>query len=179
MSGNDSSASGASQADDLLVMGHLAGPYGVKGWLRVAPCTRELTALLEYSPWYLYRKGEWQPVELLQGKPHGKGLVVQLAECNNREQAAALSGTKIGVYRSELPDTAADEYYWSDLVGLRVINSDGSLLGTVDHLIETGANDVLVVRGEQEYLVPFITGQVIKSVDIGQQLIRVDWDTDY
>ncbi len=179
MSGDGESATAATQADSLLVMGHIAGPYGVKGWLRVTPYTGELTALLEYSPWYLYREGEWKPVEVLQGKPHGKGLVVQLAECNDREQAAAMNGTQIAVYRSQLPDTAAGEYYWSDLIGLRVINSDGSLLGTVDHLIETGANDVLVVRGEQEYLVPFIAGQVIKSVDTVEQVIRVDWETDY
>jgi 16S rRNA processing protein RimM len=179
MAGNGSSASDERDTDTLLEMGHIAGPYGVKGWLRVVPYTEELTALLEYSPWYLYRQGEWTPVEPLQGKPHGKGLVVQLAECADREAAAALGGTKIGIYRSQLPDTAADEYYWSDLIGLRVINSDGTLLGTVDYLIETGANDVLVVRGEREYLVPYISGQVIKQVDIGQQLIRVDWDTDY
>jgi 16S rRNA processing protein RimM len=179
MSGDEQSTTGASQADSLMEMGHIGGPYGVKGWLRVVPYTAELAALLEYAPWYLCSKGEWKPVEVLQGKPHGKGLVVQLAQCNNREQAAALSGTKIGVYRSQFPDTKANEYYWSDLIGLQVINRDGTVLGIVDHLIETGANDVLVVKGEQEYLVPFISGQVIKEVDIGQQIIRIDWDTDY
>ena len=179
MSGNGRSETGASQADSLLVMGHVAGPYGVNGWLRVTPYTGELTALLEYSPWYMQREGEWKPVEVLQGKAHGKGLVVQLAECSDRDQAAALGGTQIGVYRSQLPEAGAGEYYWDDLIGLRVINSDGTVLGTVHHLIETGANDVLVVRGEQEYLVPYITGQVIKAVDTVEQVIRVDWDTDY
>lgn len=179
MSGDEQSATDASQADSLLEMGHIAGPYGVRGWVRVTPYTEELTALLEYSPWYLYSQGEWQPVEVLQGKPHGKGLVVQLAQCTDREQAAAMSGTKIAVYRSQFPGTEAGEYYWSDLIGLQVINRDGTVLGTVDHLIETGANDVLVVQGEQEYLVPFISGQVIREVDIGKQIIRIDWDTDY
>ncbi len=179
MSGDSSSAAGDSQADRPLVMGHIAGPYGVRGWLRVASYTAEPEALLDYMPWYLEQRGEWQPVEVLQGKAHGKGLVVQLAGCSDREQAAALGGTSIGIYRSQLPETSAGEYYWNDLVGLRVINSDGTELGTVDYLIETGANDVLVIRGAQEYLVPFISGQVIKEVDLDGKLIRVDWDTDY
>lgn len=160
-------------------MGQIAGPYGVRGWLRVTPYTEEADALLDYDAWYLERHGEWQAVEVVQGKLHGKGLIVQLAECSDREQAAALGGVKIGIYRSQLPETAADEYYWNDLIGLRVLNSDGTELGRVDYLIETGANDVLVIKGEQEYLVPFIIGEVIREVDLEGKLIRVDWDTDY
>lgn len=171
--GNDSAA------DRLLVMGHIAGPYGVKGWVRVIPYTDTRDALLDYPTWQLHSGDGWQAVSVLQGKPHGKGLVVQLDGYADRDAAATLSRAEVGVWRSELPATGRDEYYWSDLIGLQVVTLDGTVLGNVDHLIETGANDVLVVRGEQECLVPFIQGQVIKSVELDAGLIRVDWTTDY
>ncbi|MGB5306099.1 MAG: ribosome maturation factor RimM [Gammaproteobacteria bacterium] len=162
-----------------LVMGRIAGPFGVKGWLRVTPFTETPDSLLEYSNWYLRRQGAWQPVEIIDGRRHGKGLVIQIAACTDRDAALEMTGTDIGVYREQLPETGTDEYYWNDLLGLRVINGAGAVLGTVDHLIETGANDVLVIKGEQEYLVPYIRPQVIKSVDLEAREIRVDWDPDY
>jgi 16S rRNA processing protein RimM len=165
--------------DELLVMGRIASPFGVKGWVRVNAYTAMADNLLDYSPWYLNVQGEWQPTEPLAGRHHGKGLVVQLQECHDRDAAAALTGTDIGIYRSQLPPPEADEYYWTDLVGLQVITRDGLVLGVVDHLFETGANDVMVVKGEQEYLVPFIQEQVVESVDLESRIIRVDWDPDF
>jgi len=165
--------------DELLVMGRIASPFGVKGWSRVTAFTAVPDNLLEYSPWYLKLTGGWQAIELLAGKHHGKGIVVQLKDCHDRDAAAALTGTDIGVYRSQLPPADQDEYYWSDLIGLQVITRGDRLLGVVDHLFETGANDVLVVKGEQEHLVPFIKEQVIESVDLESRTIRVDWDPDY
>ena len=166
-------------ADSPLVMGRIARPYGVKGWLHVVTYTARPENLLEYLPWYLHRQGRWQATELAAGRCHGKGLVVQLAGCTDRDAVEALKGTEIGVYREQLPASGNDEYYWSDLVGLQVITKDNRVLGVVDHLIETGANDVLVVKGEQEYLVPFIQGQVIEAVDFEAREIRVDWDPEY
>jgi 16S rRNA processing protein RimM len=165
--------------DEPLVMGRIAAPFGVRGWVRVVTFTETPENLLAYSPWHLKREGGWHSVKLVDGREHGKGLVVQLAGCDDRDAAAALSGTEIGVYRSQLPAPDSDEYYWSDLVGLQVFTTQTKLLGVVDHLIETGANDVLVIRGEREYLVPFIRGQVIKSVDLDTGVIRVDWDPDF
>jgi 16S rRNA processing protein RimM len=165
--------------DELLVMGQIASPFGVKGWVRVNAYTAMADNLLDYSPWYLNLQGAWQATEPVAGRPHGKGLVVQLKECHDRDAAAALTGTDIGVYRSQLPPAGADEYYWSDLIGLQVVTREGQVLGVVDHLFETGANDVLVVKGEQEYLVPFIKEQVIESVDLESRIIRVDWDPDF
>ena len=165
--------------DELLVMGRIASPFGVKGWLRINAFTALPDNLLEYSPWYLKLKGGWQAVEPLAGRPHGKGIVVQLKDCDDRDAAAALTGTDIGVYRSQLPPADTDEYYWSDLIGLQVITGEDRLLGVVDHLFETGANDVMVVKGEKEYLVPYITEQVVESVDLESRTIRVDWDPDY
>ena len=165
--------------DDVLVVGRIASPFGVKGWLRINAFTAVAESLLEYSPWYLKLKGQWQAVEPLAGRHHGKGLVVQLKMCHDRDAAAALTGTDIGIYRSQLPPADTDEYYWSDLMGMQVITKDDQVLGVVDHLLETGANDVIVVKGEQEHLVPYIKGQVVKSVDLETRIIRVDWDPDF
>jgi 16S rRNA processing protein RimM len=165
--------------DDVLVVGRIASPFGVRGWLRINAFTAEAESLLEYSPWYLRLKGQWQAVEPLAGRHHGKGLVVQFKDCHDRDAAAALTGTDIGIYRSQLPPVDADEYYWSDLMGMQVITKGDQVLGVVDHLFETGANDVIVVKGEHEYLVPYIKGQVVKSVDLEARIIRVDWDPDF
>jgi len=165
--------------DDVLVVGRIASPFGVRGWLRINAFTAVAESLLEYSPWYLKVKGQWQAVEPLAGRHHGKGLVVQFKDCHDRDAAAALTGTDIGIYRSQLPPVDADEYYWSDLMGMQVITKDDQVLGVVDHLLETGANDVIVVKGEQEHLVPYIKGQVVKSVDLEARIIRVEWDPDY
>jgi len=165
--------------EEVLVMGRIASPFGVRGWLRVNAFTSVADNLLDYSPWYLKLKGQWQAVEPLAGRHHGKGLVVQLKLCHDRDAAAALTGTEVGIYRSQLPPVDADEYYWSDLIGMQVITHDDQVLGVVDHLLETGANDVIVVRGEQEYLVPYIRGQVVESVDLETRVIRVNWDPDF
>ena len=165
--------------DEMLVMGRIASPFGVRGWLRVNAFTAVADNLLDYSPWYLKLQGQWQAVEPLAGRQHGKGLVVQLKMCHDRDAAAALTGTDIGIYRSQLPPADTDEYYWSDLMGMQVITQDDQLLGVVDHLLETGANDVIVVKGEHEYLVPYIKEQVVKSVDLEARIIRVDWNPDY
>jgi 16S rRNA processing protein RimM len=178
MSGEDDADAGA--ADRLLVMGHVAAPYGVQGWLHVTPYTEQPDGLLDYPSWYLrLQYGDWREVGLVQGRVHGKGLVVQLEGCHDRDDASTWCGAEIGIYRSQLPATGEDEFYWSDLAGLKVITVTGKLLGVVDHLIETGSNDVLVVRGEQECLVPYIAGQVVKSVDLTAGEIRVDWDPDF
>lgn len=170
---------GEQTQDQLLVMGRIAAPYGVKGWVHVAAYTELPENLLNYLPWHIHRQGSWQAVEIVAGRLHGKGLVVQLQGCADRDAAAALGGVDIGIYRSQLPPVAADEYYWSDLVGMQVITTDDRVIGRLDHLFATGANDVMVVKGTRECLVPFIEGQVVKSVDTEAREIRVDWDPDF
>ena len=166
-------------AGSPLVLGRVGSPYGVQGWVHVVEFTAEPGSLLDYTPWYLFRQDRWQPAGLLDGRRHGKGLVARLDGFEDREAAAALKGAEIGIYREQLPAPGEQEYYWCDLEGLQVMTTDGRLLGYVDHLIETGANDVLVVRGEREILIPYIRGQVIRTVDLEARVIRVDWDPDY
>jgi 16S rRNA processing protein RimM len=148
--------------------------------VRVYSYTRPRENIVQYQPWYLKDgRGDWQEKQLAAGSRHGKGVIARLADCENRNQAQALMGCEIGIRRDQLPVTAPGEYYWRDLQGLRVVNIKGELLGTVDHLIETGANDVLVVKGERERLIPFVLDQVIVNVDLDKREIQVDWDKGF
>lgn len=152
----------------------------MRGWVRIFSYTEPRDNILDYHPWYLSREGNWQEHELAEGRQHGKGVVARLAGCEDRDAARLYMGVEIGVRRNQLPAAQAGEYYWSDLQGLQVLTLSGELLGTVDHLLETGANDVLAVSGEQgEQLIPFVMGQVIDAVDLERGEIRVDWDKDF
>ena len=165
--------------DALLVMGRIVAPYGVKGWVRVVTFTETAENLLAYSPWYLMLNGHWQEAEVQEGKLHGKGLVVRLAGCEDRDAAAGFSGKDIGVYRSQLPTPEADEYYWSDLIGLTVINQENIILGQIEYLLETGANDVMVVTGKGERLIPLVFKEIVLEVNLAQRWLRVAWDVDF
>src|SRR5690606_14411485 len=116
--------------------------YGVKGWLRIYSYTEPRDNILQYNPWQLRLPDGWRSVEVLAGRSHGKGVIAQLAGCEDRDQAARWVEAEIAVRRAQLPATPEGEYYWRDLVGLRVVNTEGEVLGVVDHLLETGANDV-------------------------------------
>jgi len=136
-----------------------------------------MEAILQYRPWLLGE--EKRPVKIIDGRKQGKGLAVLLPGFEDREQAATLVGTQIFVGRDQLPPAGKNEYYWSDLEGLEVKTTKGELLGRVEKLMETGANDVLVVRGDRERLVPFIQGQYVTRVDLEEGLIVVDWDPEF
>ena len=136
-----------------------------------------MEAILDYQPWLLGE--DKRPVKIIDGRKQGKGLAALLPGFEDREQAATLVGIQIFVRRDQLPATSKDEYYWSDLEGLNVHTTKGEVLGRVERLMETGANDVLVIRGEREHLVPFIQGQYVTRVDLEAGLIEVDWDPEF
>ncbi len=153
--------------------------YGVKGWVRVYSYTQPRENIVRYQPWYIKRGGNWQPRQLAEGKRHGKGVIARLADCADRDQALSLMESEIGISRDQLPEAAPGEYYWNDLQGLEVVTLEDESLGRVDHLIETGANDVLVVQGDRERLIPFVLEQVVTRVDLEAGIIQVDWDKDF
>jgi 16S rRNA processing protein RimM len=155
-----------------VVVGKVGAPFGIKGWLKVASFSSQL---LDYNPWYLAKDNNWQEVKVEDSREHGRGLIVKLAGLNNPEQARLLTGQSIAVKRSQLPVLAKNEYYWDDLQGLTVINQHGETLGTVSYLMETGANDVLVVKKEKEHAIPYLP-EVIKQIDLDKRIIYVDWD---
>lgn len=162
-----------------LTLGRISGLYGVRGWVKVHSFTDPRENLLDYPTWWLQLQGEERCIELEQGRPQGKTLVAKLRGVDERDQARLYTGADIRVPREQLPEPAADEYYWADLEGLRVTTVDGVELGQVSHLIDTGANDVLVVRGERERLIPFLLDQVVKRVDLAQGRLEVDWDPEF
>jgi 16S rRNA processing protein RimM len=163
----------------MVVMGRVTAPFGVKGWFKVYALTAQPGSLCEYPVWWLRSGGEWREMRVAAAKVQGKTLVAQLAGIENREDAAALKGFEIGVPREQLPAAASDEFYWADLIGLRVVNTQQHELGRVARIVETGANDVLVVADDAgEILIPFIAG-AIREVDIAAGVIAVDWGRDY
>ena len=164
-------------ADDIIALGYIAAVHGIKGWVKVNSWTRPMEAILQYQPWLLGE--DKKPVKIVDGRKQGKGLAALLPGFESREQAATLVGTQIFVRREQLPATEKDEYYWSDLEGLEVKTTKGELLGRVERLMETGANDVLVIRGNREHLVPFIQGQYVTHVDLEDGMIEVDWDPEF
>lgn len=164
-------------------MGRVVAPYGIYGWLKVQPHTEYLDGLLDYPDWWLgredgLRKTPWQSYALETAKIHNDVLVVKLKGVDDRDAALRCKGLHVAVPRESLPEADEGEYYWSDLIGLSVTNQQGVLLGLVVELFETGANDVLVVKGDRERLIPY-TSQAVMDVNLVEKTILVDWDAEF
>lgn len=174
-----------------VVVGAISGIYGLKGWVKVHSFTSPPENILAYRPWVLTRTGRNGPLgdhggdesastfDVREGRIHGRGLVARFDGVEDRDAAAEWVGAEIRVDRQHFANAEEGEYYWADLVGLKVVTIDGRELGVVDSLLETGANDVLVVVGDRRSLVPFLIGPVVKKVDQASRHITVDWDPDY
>jgi 16S rRNA processing protein RimM len=159
-----------------ITIGKIGATYGIHGWLKIHAYTEFGASILEYKPWYVRHDGKWEIVEIEDGRPHGNGIVVKLTGINTPEDARLLTGAMIAITRSQLPPLIENEYYWSDLIGLTVINKNGEILGKVTYLMTTGSNDVLVVKGTKEHAIPYLFGKVVTGVDLVKQEIRVDWE---
>jgi 16S rRNA processing protein RimM len=165
----------------MVVMGRIVGAQGILGWVKVQTFTEYLDGLLDYDEWYLGNdKQPWRKVAVLEANVHGKVLVARLPDIEDRTAAEQCKGLLVAVHRDSLPKQEPGEYYWSDLIGLKVINLADESLGIVETLLETGANDVLSVRDAQgkEVLIPFLAS-VIQQVSLEEKVIRVDWQADY
>ncbi len=163
-----------------VTVGRVVGLFGVRGWLRVYSYTEPRANLIGYTHWLLPgADGAWHSVRLEQGQEQGKGLIARIAGVEDRDQARRWLGAEIAVDRTQFPEPGPGEYYWVDLIGLRVYTRDGADLGQVSHLFATGANDVLVIEGDRERLVPFVLDEIVERVDLQQGVIEVDWDPDF
>jgi 16S rRNA processing protein RimM len=165
--------------DEMIIMGHISGLFGVKGWLKIYSHTAPREGILNYNVWYLKRNGAWQQYKLTAGRRQGKAVVAHFDGYDDRDQAAELIESDIAVRREQLPALQVGEYYWTDLEGLQVVTIEGVELGEVSHLFETGANDVLVVLGDRERLIPYTVGEAVQQVDLDAGRIIVDWDPDF
>lgn len=173
---------------NLLNVGRITSVFGIKGWVKIHSQTEPADNIFNYHPWYLKTKHGVETIELAEWRPHGKGFVAQIVDVDDRTQAEALCPVDIAVDKSSLVDLDDGDFYWHQLEGLRVISEfEGQRydFGTVKKILPTGANDVLVVVGDEqsmdqaERLVPYLPGQFVKHVDIASGIISVDWDPEF
>ena len=176
-----------SAVKEMLVVGKVTGCYGLKGWVKIHSYTEPLENFQGFGAWQVMRRGIFEPIEFDTLKRHGRGLVAHIAGVDDRTLAESYKGLEVSVPVSALPVLPQGEYYWRDLQGLRVQCQDGDdtvLVGLVDHLIETGANDVLVVKAcegsidMRERLIPYLPGNTVIRVDLDEAVIEVDWFLD-
>jgi 16S rRNA processing protein RimM len=163
-----------------ILLGRVAGAFGVRGEVKLESWTEPRSAIFRYQPWILRdAQGNEREISGVRGKESGKHVVATFPDVADRDAVEAMRGIEIYVPRSALPPPREGEYYWVDLEGLRVVTVEGVALGEVSHLLSTGANDVMVVRGERERMLPFVQPDYVKSVDFEAGTITVDWDPEF
>ncbi|CAB1275163.1 ribosome maturation factor RimM [Candidatus Nitrosacidococcus tergens] len=161
------------------LVGKILGLYGVRGWVKVYSYTDPPSNILSYNPWYLKKNNDWQTFTLVDGHIHGKKVAACLEGITDRDFAAQWINCSIEVKHDQLAPLEYGKYYWTDLIGLEVVTLTGYILGQVVQLLETGANDVLIVKGERERYIPFLLESTIKQVDLTKKVIIVEWDLDF
>lgn len=180
----------ANSSSNLVTVGRISGVFGIKGWVKIHSSTEPKENIIEYSPWWVKTRHGVKQIEIDEAKPHGKGLIAHIKGVDDRDEAAVYILADIAIERDLLAELEADEYYWHQLTGLTVItefNDTEQVLGVVVKMLETGANDVLVVKGDKakgsfdskERLLPYVPGQFVKKVDLEAGEIRVDWDPEF
>jgi 16S rRNA processing protein RimM len=163
----------------LVEVGEVVGAFGVLGWVKIRSYTDPPENILKYTPWALGSSKGQRTVKLIEGRPQGAAVVARVDGVGDRDQAIGLKGTRILVSRQCFPEVPPGTYYWADLIGLDVVTVTGLALGQVRCLLETGANDVLEVKGDRDRLIPFVVGEYVKAVDLVQKRITVDWDPEF
>lgn len=170
--------------DEKILVGKISGLHGVKGWVKVFSDTDPRDGITKYSTWFIQLPnaddGQWRKIKLEAGRCQGKTVIAKLDGYDDRDESMQLVGARIAISPEQLKSLDQDEYYWRELIGLRVVNQQDVELGVVERLFETGANDVLVVKTEtQERLIPWTLGHAVLDVDLEQGVILVDWDEDF
>lgn len=163
-----------------ILVGRIHGAFGVRGEVKLESLTEPEGSLLRYQPWVLRdAQGRERTVEGARARPGGKGLIGTLPGIDDRDVAEAMRGAELFVPRSALPPPRDGEFYWIDLEGLRVGNVEGVDFGTVASVFSNGANDVLVVRGDRERMIPWRRPDYVRELDFDAGRIVVDWDADF
>jgi len=163
----------------FVVMGKVVGSHGIKGWLKVQPFTEEIKTLGKFSSWFVSEnENKWKEFKVESSSIQGRTVLAKIENINNRNDADVLRGFLIGISKIDLPALEKGKYYWSDLIGLEVINQIGFNFGVIDSIMETGSNDVLVIKDEKETLIPYLDNVVLK-IDLEKKNILVDWDENF
>lgn len=178
-------ADSISESGELVTVGRITAVYGVRGWVKVHSFTDPMDNILQFQQWWLQGEKGWEPLTIDGGKRHGKGLIVHIKDVDDRDVAARFCQRDVAISRGEMPTLQEGEYYWHQLEGLRVVSQFGGAeydFGNVVRLMETGANDVLVVRGGadgRERLIPYIPGEYVTDIDLEAGVLTVDWDPEF
>jgi 16S rRNA processing protein RimM len=168
------------QEESRVVIGRIGAPFGVKGWVHVQSFTEPPENLLTFGTWQLKIRDGWQAMKVLQARAQGKHFVAELEGVLDRDAAMYWTNAEIAVERETLPPLVEGEYYWTDLIGLSVFTETGQLLGVIDSLFETGANDVIVVKGEtKEHLIPYVPEDYVLEIDLKARTMKVNWDPEF
>lgn len=163
----------------LVTIGKISGVFGVKGWVKVHSFTDPRDSIVDFAQWILLRGDGEDVVDVETGKPHGRTVIAKLEGVDDRDRALEVVGAEIAVERGELAPCEPGEYYWTDLANLEVVTEAGVALGRLDYLFETGGHDVMVVAGDRQRLIPFVTDEIVREVDMERRVIVVDWDPSY
>ncbi len=166
---------------EITAIGYFGRPFGIAGFIRIFSSIPLPNNLFELNPFFFRKEkhSPWNPLPIMEFKYHGKETMIKMANHSAREDLSLFTNHELGILRSKLPKLNIGEYYWSELIGLVVINTVGEKLGTVAKLMATGANDVLVLTdGNHKHLLPYISSVILK-IDGEQKTILVDWETDY
>jgi 16S rRNA processing protein RimM len=164
--------------NNYIPMGHIIGAFGIKGWLKVKVSTTDPMALDKYKQLYIKNNNEYVTLTIEKSSLHNGLFQVKFHGIDDRTIAELYKNNVVYVLRSELPKTDTNEYYWADLINMQVINQDNVILGKVISLLETGPTSVLVIKGDEDYMIPFVS-LYIETVDFEQNSIKVYWGLDY
>lgn len=173
----------SSDSQQKIIIGRIGDAYGVQGWSHIFSFTDPANNLFEYKNWQIrahQKKGaQWRLVEVEFHKPHGAAFVAKIKGCDDRDQALLLKNHTIAIDRESMPALKENEYYWSDLIGLQVVNTQGDPFGEITHLFEAGPNDIIATKTSAKkpgtHYIPY-TKDIVKSVDLEKKIMIVDWD---
>ena len=172
-------------ANEPMIVGQISGVFGVHGWVKIFSFTEPRNNILSYKPWLIRNKSDWQTMTIVKGRIQGKTLVAQIEGVDDRDKAHSLIGSDIAIDPSQLKSLEDNDFYWRELIGLDVEETNLGLIGKVQSIMATGANDVLVVVGKdnagknRETLIPYLLDDVIKNIDLEKQRILVDWNESF
>lgn len=169
--------------EKLVIVGRIGGVYGVRGWLKIESYTRPKLNIFTYTPWLIHVDSSWKEVEIEDSQQGGNGrLLVKMLGVDSPEEARKYVSCELAVTQGILPALKEGEYYWHDLIGLEVFNQDAVHLGKISDIVETGANDVLVIKklgdDKGKTLIPLVTDVFVKRVDLVSKTVYVDWQID-
>lgn len=167
------------EADELVIIGQIGAPFGIKGWNHVQSFTRPIEGLLTYRPWYVKNKEGWVVMECEKGERQDNRVVVKVKGVDDRDKAALLTQCKIAVKRSQMAELPEDTFYWSDLQGMSVELESGKSIGKIRHLYDNAGTDIMLIENEgKEYHIPFIMHDTVIKVDVDSRRVIIDWDFD-